>query len=124
MNRIAAIPAALLPGLTAAEAHYRENGGSPERPPAAAAQSLAKVWACSRFVADACARNPAFLEELSASGLLTSADSPAARLKADLKEVADERLLFARLRQIRRREMVRIAWRDLAGMATLDETLR
>jgi len=124
MSRTAAIPAALLPELAAAEAHYRENGGSPEHPPAAAAQSLSKVWAASRFVAEACARNPAFLENLSASGLLNSADSPAARVKAELKEIADERLLMARLRQIRRREMVRIAWRDLAGLASLDETLR
>ncbi|MGE5625574.1 MAG: bifunctional [glutamate--ammonia ligase]-adenylyl-L-tyrosine phosphorylase/[glutamate--ammonia-ligase] adenylyltransferase [Bacillota bacterium] len=124
MHKAAAIPAALLPELAAVEAHYRENGGSPEHPPAAVAQSLSRVWACSRFVAETCARNPKFLDELGATGLLASADSPLARVKAELKEIADERLLLARLRQIRRREMVRIAWRDLAGLSGLEETLR
>ena len=32
--------------------------------------------------------------------------------------------LMAALRRWRTREMVRIAWRDLAGFATIDETLR
>ena len=124
MNKAASIPAVLLPELAAAEAHYRDNGGSPEHPPAAVAQTLSKVWACSRFVAEACARNPAFLDELNASGLLASAESPLTRVKAELKEIPDERLLMTRLRQLRRREMVRIAWRDLAGLAAIDETLR
>ena len=124
MNKAAAIPAALLPALTAAETHYRENGGSPEHPPAAAAQHLSRVWASSRFVAEACARAPVLLEDLSDSGMLASVESPTARVKAELKEVADERLLLTRLRQVRRREMVRIAWRDLAGLAGLEETLR
>src|SRR5579863_4685565 len=124
VNKTVSIPIVLLPALKAAEARYRENGGSPEHPPAAVAQTLSKVWACSRFVADACARNPAFLDDLNSSGLLASADSPAARAKAELKEVPDEKLLMTRLRRLRRREMVRIAWRDLAGLASLDETLR
>ena len=42
---------------------------------------------------------------------------------ASLAEAADEPALKTRLRQLRRREMVRIAWRDLAGWADLKETL-
>ena len=51
MTRAAAIPAVLLPALEAAESRYRENGGSPERPPTAAAETLSRVWASSPFVA-------------------------------------------------------------------------
>ncbi|HEX7965337.1 MAG TPA: bifunctional [glutamate--ammonia ligase]-adenylyl-L-tyrosine phosphorylase/[glutamate--ammonia-ligase] adenylyltransferase [Gammaproteobacteria bacterium] len=124
MTRASAIPAVLLPALEAAESRYRENGGAPERPPAAAAETLSRVWAVSGFVAQNCARDPKFLEELAASGDLNSDASPAARVQAQLKDVPDERVLMTRLRQIRRREMTRIAWRDLAGGADLDETLR
>ncbi|HEX2666910.1 MAG TPA: bifunctional [glutamate--ammonia ligase]-adenylyl-L-tyrosine phosphorylase/[glutamate--ammonia-ligase] adenylyltransferase [Gammaproteobacteria bacterium] len=124
MTRASAIPAVLLPALEAAESRYRENGGAPERPPAAAAETLSRVWAVSSFVAQNCARDPKFLEELAASGDLNSDASPTARVQAQLKDVPDERVLMTRLRQIRRREMTRIAWRDLAGGADLDETLR
>ncbi len=124
MTRAAAIPAALLPALGTAESRYRENGGAPEHPPAAAAESLSRVWAASSFVAENCARDPRLLEDLAVSGDLSSTASPAARIKEQLKDVADERALMMRLRQLRRREMTRIAWRDLAGWADLDETLR
>jgi len=124
MTRAAAIPAVLLPALETAESRYRENGGEPDRPPAAAAETLSRVWAASSFVAQNCARDPKFLEELSSSGDMASAGSPAARVKGQLKDVPDERILTTRLRQIRRREMTRIAWRDIAGWADLDETLR
>src|SRR5215469_15161391 len=120
MNRTASIPAALLPALQAAESHYRENGGSPEHPPAEAAQSLARVWAVSRFVAEHCARDPALLAGLAASGDLAGGGSPAARIKQELAEIQDERILMTRLRRARRRELIRIAWRDLAGVAGLD----
>src|SRR5690242_16464024 len=124
MNRAATIPAVLLPELEAAETRYRDNGGSPEHPPVETAHSLSRVWACSRFVADACARDPSLLAELAASTHLGRDDSPAPRVLEQLEQVADERMLLLRLRQIRRREMVRIAWRDLAGAADLAETLR
>ncbi len=124
MTRAAAIPAALLPALEAAESRYRENGGSPDRPPAAAAETLSRVWAASPFVAQNCAREPRLLEELVSSGQLNDPASPGLRVKEELKDVADERVLMSRLRQLRRREMTRIAWRDIAGWADLDETLR
>ena len=124
MNKAASIPTALLPALQAAEARYRENGGDPEHPPVEAAQNLSRVWAASRFVAENCARDPAMLAELAASGGLGGANSPAARVKKELLEIQDERMLMTRLRRVRRRELTRIAWRDLAGSAELDETLR
>ncbi|HEY5719920.1 MAG TPA: bifunctional [glutamate--ammonia ligase]-adenylyl-L-tyrosine phosphorylase/[glutamate--ammonia-ligase] adenylyltransferase, partial [Gammaproteobacteria bacterium] len=84
------------------------------------------VWAGSRFVADSCARAPALLAELDASGDLDRAYADgemAARARAALQGVADDAALAVALRRLRRREMVRIAWRDLAGEAALDETL-
>jgi len=47
----------------------------------------------------------------------------AARITTAVIEVADEAALKTRLRQRRRREMLRIAWRDLAGWADLNETM-
>lgn len=95
-------------------------------PPTAELEPLAWVWACSDFVARACAHTPALLRELLDSNDLQRPYAPgeyAARLAKGLAGVADEDQLSERLRRFRRREMVRIAWRDLAGLASLEETL-
>ncbi|BBL69626.1 bifunctional [glutamate--ammonia ligase]-adenylyl-L-tyrosine phosphorylase/[glutamate--ammonia-ligase] adenylyltransferase [Methylogaea oryzae] len=90
------------------------------------AESLPRVWAVSGFVAESCLRDPALLFGLLESDDLL-ADSGAAyygqRLAESLPAVEDETELHRVLRRFRRREMVRIAWRDLAGWAELDETL-
>ena len=52
-----------------------------------------------------------------------TAGSPASRVGAILSHVQNEDELIPALRDIRWREMVRIAWRDLAGWAGLEETL-
>ncbi|GAB4354093.1 MAG: bifunctional [glutamate--ammonia ligase]-adenylyl-L-tyrosine phosphorylase/[glutamate--ammonia-ligase] adenylyltransferase [Gammaproteobacteria bacterium] len=87
---------------------------------------LVSVWAGSEFVANAMIQQPALLTELHDSGDLYRRyppDSYAKRLAGLLEDVADEATLAQRLRRFRGREMVRIAWRDLAGRADLDETL-
>lgn len=86
--------------------------------------SLVSVWASSLFVAETCIRQPALLDDLVASGDLTSC-YPGGHFVRQLQTTrcADEADLMLKLRQYRRREMVRIAWRDLAGWAGLDETL-
>lgn len=89
--------------------------------------SLPRVWACSPFVSRACLRYPGLLNELAASGdLLRSypADGYRTRLRQWLAEVADAGSLKSALRSFRRREMVRLVWRDLAGWAELDDTLQ
>jgi [glutamine synthetase] adenylyltransferase / [glutamine synthetase]-adenylyl-L-tyrosine phosphorylase len=94
--------------------------------PAAVASSLPKVFACSEFVARTCQRWPQMLEDLAATGELTSASAPdalRARLQGQLADVPDADELGTRLRRFRRREMVRIAWRDIAGWAELEEVL-
>jgi glutamate-ammonia-ligase adenylyltransferase len=89
-------------------------------------EQLVRVWACSDFVARACARAPAMLDQLLDSGDLAERYAPgryAAHLAELLEDVNNEEPLSTALRHFRRREMVRIAWRDLAGLAALEETL-
>ncbi len=89
-------------------------------------EQLILVWAGSEFVARACIREPGLLIELVDSGDLANCYTPgdwAMRLARQLATVHDESQLAAALRRFRRREMVRIAWRDLAGLADLAETL-
>ncbi|CDH44100.1 glutamine synthetase adenylyltransferase [Candidatus Contendobacter odensis Run_B_J11] len=89
-------------------------------------EPLITVWAGSEFVARACIRDPALLADLLSSGDLTTPFAPgeyAARLDRQVADTADETGLAVALRRFRRREMMRIAWRDLAGLAGLEETL-
>ncbi len=89
--------------------------------------SLLRVWAGSEFVRQACIRDPAVLfEQLEDGSLLgdNAADEYSRRLDQAICTVHDEVGLHQMLRRFRQREMVRIAWRDLAGWAPLDEVLR
>ena len=88
--------------------------------------ALVVVWACSEFVAQNCVRHPAMLADLINSGDLQRIYGKAqyeSALRWFCKEAYDDLSLGIKLRQFRRREMVRIAWRDIAGWADLDETL-
>lgn len=83
-----------------------------------------RVWAMSDFVAKTIIRDGGMLQGLVESGDLFSryADGDIdSALRVWLDGVSDEALLAERLRLFRRREMVRIAWRDLAGRAELGE---
>ena len=94
---------------------------------AALAAALARVLGCSQFVAQAFARDSELLPGLLASGdLARSYDEREfrERLALVLPADADEARLAARLRRLRRREMVRIVWRDLLRAADLLETTR
>ncbi len=89
-------------------------------------ESLLAVWGCSEFVAQSCIREPALLKDLLASGDLSSRyphDRYAEQLARALDAAEDEAGLMSGLRTVRRREMVRIAWRDLAGSANLEDTV-
>ena len=85
--------------------------------------SLPRVWVCSEFVAQHCIRDPQLLIDLINSRDLQTISSPSSRVGAALHSIQHEEELAHALRQLRRREMVRIAWRELAGWASLDETL-
>lgn len=85
-----------------------------------------RVLAVSRFAAELCERDPWLLGELIDSGRLERAEDGAAvrnLVSEALHDCEDEADLRQRLRRLRQREMLRIAWRDLAGWADLDETL-
>jgi glutamate-ammonia-ligase adenylyltransferase len=84
------------------------------------------VLAGSDFVAQSFLRHPALLGELVDSGLLLRPHAEgelSALLKERLQDIRSEAELHAHLRRFRHREMLRIIWRDLGGLAELDETL-
>ena len=94
-----------------------------------------RVLACSNFVFSSCERHPTMLSDLVSSGDLEASYPVSAAVaggRPSLRERAESAAenadsidgLMAALRQLRRREMVRIAWRDIAGLADLEETVR
>ncbi|HEV2229114.1 MAG TPA: bifunctional [glutamate--ammonia ligase]-adenylyl-L-tyrosine phosphorylase/[glutamate--ammonia-ligase] adenylyltransferase [Steroidobacteraceae bacterium] len=87
--------------------------------------SLARVLAASDFVAESLTRDPQLLAGLISRGDLTRRLAPAelAARAPVLAAATPEGEAQSALRRWRRRELVRIAWRDLAGWADLDETL-
>ncbi len=87
--------------------------------------SLPKVWCASEFIADSCCRYPELLVDLASSGDLAASYAESSYPdKLAQRVITTEEQLSSELRRFRRREMVRIAWRDLAGWAELSETLK
>ncbi len=87
---------------------------------------LKRVFAFSDFISKICIRCPEIFKDLLESGDLQRKLDPDAydsKLESHLFGIKDDAQLSARLRRFRRREMVRIAWRDLAGWADLSETM-
>jgi glutamate-ammonia-ligase adenylyltransferase len=91
------------------------------------AEFAPRVFAVSEFVAHACVSHTELLPDLVRSGdlfRLYGADELRARVLAAVSHCADEAALKTALRLLRRRELVRLAWRDLAGWARLEEVVR
>ena len=82
--------------------------------------SAARVLGASQFVLDALARDPGLITALAARAAQRYERSPIE--PPATAEVTEEAFMSA-LRRWRRAEFARIAWRDLAGWAPLDETL-
>ena len=95
--------------------------------PAALRDSVPFVFSCSEFIAQACIRDAALLQDLVSRYDLQSSFSAAdilSRAPAMGGQTApDEAQMLAELRRWRHRALVRIAWRDLLRWATLEETL-
>lgn len=90
------------------------------------ARSYPLAFASSPFVVESLRRQRGLLAELVKSGDVFMAYEYAdlkQRLSSELTHVSDETSLLRVLRLFRRREMVRIAWRDLSGWADTSETL-
>ena len=94
-----------------------------------------RVLACSDFVFSSCERHPSMFADLVSSGDLEApypasaagtSGRPSLRERAESVARAAESIdgLMAHLRRLRRREMVRIAWRDIGGLADFEETVR
>ncbi len=89
-------------------------------------ESIQWVWACSEFAARYCLRNPTQFKHILQSGRLEEGhDSErfTVRLNDLFADIAGESELMQRLREVRNEEMFCMAWRDLLGLAELDETL-
>jgi glutamate-ammonia-ligase adenylyltransferase len=88
--------------------------------------ALKRVLALSNFFAENGIRDPALISDLINSGDLQRQYAPKdydLKLKTALSEITDEADLSRCLRVFRRREMLRIAFRDLCGWSNLVETV-
>jgi [glutamine synthetase] adenylyltransferase / [glutamine synthetase]-adenylyl-L-tyrosine phosphorylase len=98
-------------------------GGVDSLPPTVR-ESLPLVFAASDFVAQACARDSQLLSDLTGPYRLTRRGTPGdSAARAPAAGCGSDTDMLAALRRWRRREMVRIAWRALAGWAQVEETL-
>ncbi len=124
---MAALPAALSRSADARYEVLREALG--DRLPALEALpgDAARVLACSDYVAHSCARHPGMLRELLESGDLQRVYGDDAcyprRTAAAIETSSDDAGLMLALRTLKRREMVRIAWRDIGGLAHFEQIL-
>ncbi len=115
------------------ERHFQEWGGSLEQAQLSRLEAragfideLKLVWGCSDYVMQSCIRDSGLLPGLLDSASLHTSYATGEmeqRLQLELQEVAGEAQLQRGLRLFRRVQMVRIIWRDLAGIAPLAETL-
>ncbi len=124
------VPELLRPVLERRLAALEANGGPPCGDSDAArsiAATLPGVWACSDFIAESCLRDPEILAWLATDGCLlgeVGRDELARDLGAGLDPSADDASFMTALRRFRRRQLVRIAWRDLASLAGVPTILR
>ncbi|HWW21476.1 MAG TPA: bifunctional [glutamate--ammonia ligase]-adenylyl-L-tyrosine phosphorylase/[glutamate--ammonia-ligase] adenylyltransferase [Steroidobacteraceae bacterium] len=88
--------------------------------PAVIRDSLAAVLGASDFVLGALARDETLISALADRADVLFAGAP---MKLPEPDAASEQQFMTQLRRWRRAEFARIAWRDLAGWASLDETL-
>lgn len=89
-------------------------------------ESLKRLFLFSEFALKKCQLTPELLEDLYLSGDLKKPISLmeyTQRLRNVFKSLEDSSELGPVLRMFRNREMIRIAWRDLLGIADLEETL-
>ncbi len=116
------VPDSLKPLLANYYQRYCAAGASPDAlDDPLIFESIGRVWAASDFVAATCIRQPDLLRSLAdSSGLQRSATEG---VFAPLDQESPETTFERELRLTRHRELARIAWRDLAGLATLEDTL-
>jgi glutamate-ammonia-ligase adenylyltransferase len=88
-------------------------------------EHLQLLWGCSDFVGQQCQLHPMEFQELVESGDLQrsySLQDYRQRIQQRLPSPCSEEQLFQQLRLFRRRELIRIIWRDFSRQAPLLET--
>ena len=120
-------PEILQPGLAIVWRHFIERTeGIRDSWPSAFAAEIVKLWGSSEFISQSCLQDPTLLVRLSSHPNITRPRAPndlARELAKKLDKTSDEMALSHVLRVVRREELVRVAWRDITGRATLNETL-
>jgi [glutamine synthetase] adenylyltransferase / [glutamine synthetase]-adenylyl-L-tyrosine phosphorylase len=94
--------------------------------PPATMPGAGMVFLCSDYVTQIAGRHPEYvLDALDADGVMPARSDEEIRawLAERLRAVADDAQLKACLRELRHRELIRVAWRDLLGQAGLDEVM-
>ncbi len=88
-------------------------------------QQLPRVWAASPYVAGLCQRHPDWLQAFATDeGMLAvTNDEYADRVAERVSQAEDIPGLKRVLRDFRQQSMLRLAWRDIAGLDDLDATL-
>jgi glutamate-ammonia-ligase adenylyltransferase len=129
MRRMSREPPDLPDELRAAAVHAREAVRMPAATlrEAGLEDGLVRTLACSPYAAGVLARYPQVLEELATSGRLARASEPgeiATLLRAGVPVEVSEEEFLRRLRVVRHRELVRIIWREVAGLSIVTEGLR
>ena len=81
------------------------------------------MLSASQYLQQQLARNPDWQAAFSHSQLYAEGELMQ-HVAAAIQPLTDHASVVRVVRQIRHREMARIAWRDLSGMADLEETLR
>ncbi len=87
---------------------------------------LLPIFASSHFIVRQFDTRPDIIDSLLESGDLVSkykSDQQIKHITARLATIDNEKQLMQQLREFRNREMLRIAWRDLAGWSSTEETL-
>jgi len=113
------VPASLQTALAEAKARLATLPGLP----AAVREVAPRVWVASDFVRRVQSADGVLTAQAADLSRRYSAGELAQRIRQALAAVPDEAGLQKALRQVRHRELARIAFRDLAGWAELDETL-
>lgn len=117
----------LLPGFLHNWQRFSEVAPDSAIEAAAGRPELATVWCASDFISSWCIRNPLkFVQLVDQAALDRSVEDDffAGALEDVIGGETEEAKLDSRLRKFRQRQMVRIAWRDLAGFANLEETMQ
>ena len=101
-----------------------ESQGSSNEIPIELAR-VGRIWACSEFVARLCTRKPHLLKSLPGLGLESDFgfSDYQSRISAAIEGIEGDDAVMEALRLQRQKEMLRIAWRDLDNMASLEQVL-